>query len=657
MSNLESNCKWHFAPQIGGCEDGPNDPMQENFKKQPYSSLIRESIQNSLDVCLDSTKPVRMEFSIGRIKAKEYGNFFELKKHIQGCLEYFPSNNDAKITYQPMIDYLESLGHSEKLFYIKVSDYNTQGMDYVKGDTTKPFYAFVRSAGVSAKKDNTAGGSFGYGKAAYFYISTLRTVFISTQTEDNQYFFEGVSSLCTHKLDDSDSRYVSMGYYDNNNGEPIAELEKIPSRFRRTEPGTDIYILGIDQTTPHDTIFKEMIYATLRNFWLAIYEGKLEITIGDTIITKENLYDVMFEYFDDENDKAARSKEYNPIPYFEAVRNIGIDSKHIYIKEKLPMIGDVRFYGLKVPNATDKVLYMRKPLMLVDARRTQSSNGLYGLFICDDEIGNEYLRKTENPAHNEWKSGNWKECGKTSPKGRTAIKEVQSFVIDVMERIFSNKDRQVQQIQGLEEFLYIPTAVEDDDYESESLIGDSIDQKEEEGNALSTTISDNRGGVNIDKQSIGKVMICDSQVSSLEKDKVGDILSGHGNKKRASKKGGGLTPSDIDSRYSESEDGVDGAFLYEIPVRYRSFAQVEDGKVIHTIIIHSDYEVENGRIDLIVGGDQTDDKVTIRSCSLGGSINGNSISKLHISKGKSVLKICFVDNMKHAVKLDAYELK
>ena len=86
MSNLELNCKWHFAKQLGGREDGPNDPMQDNFKKTPYASLIRESIQNSLDVVLDPTQPVHMEFSIGRMRAREYPNFFELKKHIEGCI-------------------------------------------------------------------------------------------------------------------------------------------------------------------------------------------------------------------------------------------------------------------------------------------------------------------------------------------------------------------------------------------------------------------------------------------------------------------------------------------------------------------------------------------------------------------------------------------
>jgi hypothetical protein len=97
--------------------------------------------------------------------------------------------------------------------------------------------------------------------------------------------------------------------------------------------------------------------------------------------------------------------------------------------------------------------------------------------------------------------------------------------------------------------------------------------------------------------------------------------------------------------------------LTEVPVRYRSFAQVEDGHVVHNIVIHSDYEIENGRIDLIIGGEQTDDIVAIKSCSYGGKIEANIISGLHINKGKNVLKITFADNMKHAVKLDAYELK
>lgn len=666
MANLEKECKWHFAEHLGGREDGPNDPMQENFKKTPYASLIRESIQNSLDVPLDINQPVRMEFSISRIRAKEYQSFFSLEKHIKGCIKHFKENKDAKNIYQPMVDKLQNIqcnyyGDSANLYYIKVADYNTLGMNYEKDqngrdDTTQPFYAFVRAAGVSAKGDTTAGGSFGYGKAAYFYISPLRTVFVSTQTTNDKHFFEGVSSLCTHEIEGESGLRVSVGFYDNNNGYPITDINKIPERFQRNEPGTDIYIMGID-ATDKEGIYREMIEAVLRNFWMSIESKKLEVKIDDTDINYDTLPILMGEYFPEEHDTVKREKYYNPKPYWNAVRYAGSDSKHIVIRESLPIIGDVTFYALISKKATDKILYMRKPRMLVKARRTQSSNGFYGVFICDDPKGNEYLRETENPAHDEWKSSNWRKDGRIVPKGREAIDDVDKFIISVMERMFSNQGSDVQQIQGLEDFLYIPTAVEDDlEYENDSLIGEIVDIQSEETGSITTNLSKPIISDNTNNSSIGKVLITKGN-DSLEKDDNGNRLSGHGTRKKKKKGGGGLGDKNIDGRYKDVEDGVSGGTLSEIPVRYRTFAQIEEGKTVHNIIIHSDYDFENGRIDLIVGGEQTEEKVSIKSCFGAGEISQNSVYGLKLHKGKNTLKIMFEDNMKHAIKLDAYELK
>ena len=97
--------------------------------------------------------------------------------------------------------------------------------------------------------------------------------------------------------------------------------------------------------------------------------------------------------------------------------------------------------------------------------------------------------------------------------------------------------------------------------------------------------------------------------------------------------------------------------MEEIPVRYRSFAQEENNEIVHNIVIHSDHDVYNGRIDLLVGGEQSDDEVDIVWAS-DGKVSGNSISELLISSTeKNVIKVKFADGMKHAVKLDAYEIK
>lgn len=657
MNTAELNCKWHFAPQLGGRQDGPNDPMQESFKKTPFASLVRESIQNSLDVPLDGDKPVRVEYSISRIQAMSYPNFFELRKHINGCIHHFPTNDDAKSTYQPMLDYFDEVGQRGNLYYIKISDYNTEGMNYIKGQTDTPFFAFVRAAGVSAKKNAYSGGSFGYGKAAYFYISKIRTVMVNTQTKDHRHFFEGVASLCTHDLEGHDEDYVSVGYYDNNEGNPITNTDNIPTRFnKRDEPGTDIYILGID-ASDKDSIYQEMTEAVLRNFWFSIYRNHLEVKIGENEINSSNLKQIMDEYFTDELDTRAKERKYNPKPYLDAVMNVGNDKQHILIEDNLPTLGNVKLYAVKNKLATDKILYMRRPLMLVKAQRTQSSNGFYGVFVCEDRYGNECLRKTENPAHNEWVASNWRENGKISQKGRNAVNEVDEFIIAAMEKLFSNKDKKVQNIQGLEEFLYIPTAIDDDDDDSESLIGDIIGDRDNEGNSLSTELSDITKDPIEDKPSIGKVMIVNPQEQPQQRDIDGNALSGHGTQHKRHSGDGGVTPKTIDSRYTGSLDGVEGTFLKEIPVTYRSFAQSENGKIVHNIIIHSDFDIDNGRIDLLVGGEQSDDVVEIKSCEPTGIINDNTISGLRIQKGKNILKVKFADNMKHAIKLDAYELK
>lgn len=656
MEKPEKNCSWHFAQQLGGREDGPNDPMQENFKKTPYASLIRESIQNSLDVVLDKDQPVKMRFSIASFDTNNYPNFFDLRQHVQGCLAHYKNNQDAQQIYQPIIEYLNSLGKYDKLYYIKVSDSNTTGMEYKKGNTELPFYAFVRAAGVSSKRDASAGGSFGYGKAAYFYISPLRTILVSTKTSNGNSYFEGVSSLCTHKLEGCEDLFVAVGYYDNNNGEPIANEDDIPTRFKRSEPGTDIFIMGIDASDT-DSIYHEMIEAVLRNFWLAIYKKKLEVQINDTTISNENLISIMEQYFPNEPDNKPKSRNYNPRLYLDAVANTGCDNHHILIEESYPTIGKIKLFVVKNKKATDKILYMRKPLMLVKAERTKSSNGFLGVCVCEDQKGNEILRKTENPAHNEWVASNWKENKKTVNAGKEAIKEVEKFIISAMEKLFSSKGQNIQSIQGLEEFLYIPTAVEEDENESESLIGDTIGKKEDEGNSLSTNLSDKCTSENEIKKSIGKVMISGPSKSPHSMNNSGDVLSGHGKNKKEKNGGGGVTTKDIDSRYQQSEDGVAGTFLHERPVQYRSFAQIEAGVVVHNIIIHSEYEIINGRIDLLIGGEQSDDTVAIKACTPHAIIYKNTISGLHIKTGKNVIKVKFADNMKHAIKLDAYELK
>lgn len=653
MSAPELDCKWHFAQQLGGREDGPNDPMVENFKKTPYASLIRESIQNSLDVVDDDSIPVRMEFKICKLTSRNFSNFFDLGEHIKGCMRYYPQ---AKETYTPMLRYLEKARGLADLYYIKVSDYNTVGMEYDPNDRKTPFYGFVRAAGVSNKSSENAGGSFGFGKAAYFYISPIRTILVSTLTEDGDYYFEGVSSLCTH-YDDDDNKCVSVGYYDNNNGYPVEDSDSIPARFRRDEIGTDICIMGVEINSEEDkkNIYEEMTTAVLQNFWLAIYHGKLDVTIGDIIITEDNVLQLIEERFPDIHDTSRKQSNFNPRPYLEAVARVNSDKNHVLYEEVLPTLGLVQFYGFKIKEGSARVALLRSPRMFVQYRSVPSATGFYGVFFCENPEGDRILRKIENPAHNEWMPSNWKnERGKNVSEGKHAFKEMKEFLVRCMEKLSERANRETLNIRGLDQYLYIPTAVDDDedDYENESYMSEPTGEFKEDGASITTDNGSVETSNVSNSEAIGKVLV--GQRTTAKENPQGGLLSGKG--KRRGSKGKGVGHEKINRRNEVEDEATEGSYAYEIPVRYRTFAQKDGDTYVHKIIIHSDIDVPKGRIDLLIGSDQSDEVVNIQSSDKG-VVENNSISNLHIREGKTELEIKFADNLPHAVKLDAYEIK
>ncbi|WP_036876839.1 hypothetical protein [Xylanibacter oryzae] len=105
------------------------------------------------------------------------------------------------------------------------------------------------------------------------------------------------------------------------------------------------------------------------------------------------------------------------------------------------------------------------------------------------------------------------------------------------------------------------------------------------------------------------------------------------------------------------ENEKHGDFMENIPVRYRVMAEHKNGKIIHTIVINSDYDVERGEIEILVCGEDNDEKIDIVSSSMG-KISGNIITNLKFSsKCKNVIELEFADKMKHAIKLTSYEFE
>ena len=77
---------------------------------------------------------------------------------------------------------------------------------------------------------------------------------------------------------------------------------------------------------------------------------------------------------------------------------------------------------------------------------------------------------------------------------------------------------------------------------------------------------------------------------------------------------------------------------------------------MHNLIIHSDYDVEDGRIDLKVGTEENDDVINVVWADQG-LVRDNTVINLTLQQGVNKIKVRFADNMKHSIKLDTYEIK
>lgn len=678
----EKGCKWHSIPRDKNDNGvGPSEPMSENFRKTPYASLVREAIQNSLDVVKDfSSMPVEIRFSIGHIDSKNFPEFFKIRKNIEGCIANFPNNEKARKIYPPMLEYIDKVNRPNgRLSFIRISDHNTTGMHYDNPENNDaPFYAFVRSAGVSSKTDESSGGSFGFGKAAYFYLSALRTILVSTKTEQGKYYFEGVSSLCSHKVDGQ--TVSNIVYYDNNGGQPTTNYNLVPGRFQRKDKngveygsGTDIFIMGInfDNLDAKEDIYDQMFKSVLENFWLAILQNKLVVKIGnyaeERIIDSSNIATLMTRNFD-EHDSCVR-KNYNPRPYFDAVNLAESSEKFIHREINLNKIerltgitrrdwGHVHFYFQKNKKANNRIVYMRSLRMKVSITPGKNGEGYYGVIVCPDGECNTILRSMEDPSHSSW-----------SPKRLDNKRErnIAKILLEVIEEekdkvireIFNLDEIETVKIKGLEQYLYLTSETDEDDDEDAvtSMVGSQTGKIIDDGFAPTTVASDLRTGVISSSESLlGKVLIQSSGDTSPNP--KGEVLTGRGSTKIKNKHTSNHISAAKPARRNSKEEGGDDSYSLEpVQVSYRTFAQKNSEGIIHRLIIRAPHEIENGRIDLLVGGESSDSIINLVSVSPKGIAQGNSVIGLHLLSGVNRLELKFADNLQHSIKLDAYEVK
>jgi len=658
---MEKGCKWHFKPE-GGRDVGPNDPVDEKFKGQPYYSIVREAIQNSLDAIQDQAEPVKVDFTFFDLNRIDYPGFFCLENHINQCQKYYPNDVNAARLFNNMLYYLNGNVERKKrlsLACLKISDYNTIGMDYTEKDTKSPFYAFLKAGGVSAKSEGS-GGSFGFGKGAYYTLSPIKTIIVSTKTAVGDVFFEGSTILTTHN-DDQANKLTAYGYYDNNGGQPTQNETDIPEIFRRVEIGTDVNIIGL---WDEPSRIRLMIKSVLNNFWMAIYDGQLVVQVDDIVINKENLEQKVDEYFPNDGFESGNATEigsWNPKSYLKAVKYTNTSDQFHLFEDTLETIGNVKLYVYLDKGLPNRVSYFRKPKMVVFKRPNGKVNGYSAVFICENEKGNQILRLMENPAHSEWKKENYpKDEGKISRTARKAENEISDFINKSLESLSKIKAGKKITFLGLEEYLSIP----EDLLEKEEELDYVGNVSSSFSGVLSNEISDDETGIQTTDYTPVKIKPTiipksqakeDTAVNITEEGEENIIIGGE----NEGDNGGSeeLPPGDgSDSvKGGKSEESNNNKVLVNVGLRV--IAQKENNIQYHILVINSDRLINNAEIELMVGADNDRDSGIAIVASDNGLIENNVIKNLSLINGSNKIKIQFLDALKHSIKIKAYEVQ
>jgi len=485
---------WKFAKKRN--EDrgsSGEDTSQKPFRNFNNRCLIREFAQNSIDAPSrrSNMPPVEVHMSYELIDGPLKRQLInDLREHVIACQKACSRNSHSKNPFDRKVDYIEK--HINKpIFCLKISDYYTTGMDYYNEDlwTTEeeymshhqpPFNSCVISNGASNKLSGKAGGSHGQGKNAGFEKSEIDAVYYSTMTEpfdengnpiESKTFGEGVIQLCDHKIfsGDYEGSYLKDGYFGSQPGSIPDEGQQIPAEFRRTEPGTDAYIIGVEESKNDVKEIKEYM---LRSFFVAIWNEVVVFYLFGERFDKSNLCEKINKYFPvnefSDYDKVWNNYriQFNPRPYcLKALCEPKDDINYIvrYAEEsQYPNLEHATFHiwkddSIKINTKhNDTILCMRENGMVIEVYRPSTKKGFCGVVICDGK-GAQYLRLMETVTHDSWSIDQLKDANEEdAKKAIDTHKELQDFISDITDELFPTVEGEEFSVPGLDKIMSSP---------------------------------------------------------------------------------------------------------------------------------------------------------------------------------------------------------
>lgn len=276
---------WHF--ETSSPNDVERDPIQEEFFSSSntltdLSSLVRESIQNSLDAQLeDGQGPVRVVFTIGQVDAAALRDkyFSALDLHLSASLtktHHLPAEGVCR--------------------FLAVEDFGTTGLlgrvtataaDARANRKENSYRYFAWTNGSSPKSDGRR-GKWGVGKVVFPKISSIKTFFAySVRSQDgslNEILF-GQSVLKAHDLrgtsrkpdgwwgtKNTDDRSIPLG-----SDEVPAFRKDWQIKRQSNQTGLSIVVPFIDDTFTAAAITE----CVLHDYFISLADGTLVVEVHE----------------------------------------------------------------------------------------------------------------------------------------------------------------------------------------------------------------------------------------------------------------------------------------------------------------------------------------------------------------------------------------
>lgn len=479
------NEKYKFVFSDLGASDkvGVNDVGIGVFKRKPYIGLTKEILQNSTDApdtSLPEGTPVKVRFELVYIDRDDIPDADRLNSVIHKCYEYYPDGDDG-VKLKVIRDAADKyLGQPGMVPVLKISDYNTTGLCGVLKEKGSKWSGLVRERSATNKSGGSS-GAFGVGKFAPFTFSDLRTVFYSTKTVDGETAFQGKALLTTFKENNVLKHNIGL-FADtaSENYDAVLSDDDIAPSFRRTESGTDIFVLGFKKDPDW---MEQSAISVIEYFFYSIFKGKLEVEVaeGDKVIsiTQSNLGEMIsfFEQYCEEHLNNDVTFQFTAPSYWKL-----LCEEHKVIKERFVYggkdMGEYELYLLTGDDVDEKrVLEMRQAGMKIrEDSAFRIPMNFTGIFIAtgagaksdepDDNISS-FLRKCENQAHDDWAADEYKEKKDTA---RAIINKIHTIIHDAVKKEMPDYGKDSVDAFGLSEFLQ--TDENDDDKKEEQAFSD-----------------------------------------------------------------------------------------------------------------------------------------------------------------------------------------